>query len=67
MKITTASVLLALCITFGPGAATALLDIEPRLKRIRGYRHLPLLREAIRRELGLVAQEAEEPAGKEVA
>lgn len=33
--------------------ATALLDIEPRLRRIRGYRHLPLLREAIQRELGL--------------
>ena len=28
--------------------ATALLDIEPRLRRIRGHRHLPLLRQAMR-------------------
>ena len=33
--------------------AAALLDIEGRLRRIRGYRHLPRLREALRRELGL--------------
>ncbi len=33
--------------------ATALLDIEPRLNRIRGYRHLPQLRIAIQRELGI--------------
>lgn len=33
--------------------ATALIDIEPRLRRIRGYRHLPKLREALRRELGI--------------
>lgn len=31
--------------------ATALIDIEPRLRRIRGYRHLPKLREALRWEL----------------
>jgi len=31
--------------------ATALLDLEPRLRRIRNYRALPLLREAIRRQL----------------
>jgi putative transposase len=31
--------------------ATALLDIEPGLNRVRGYRHLPLLREALKREL----------------
>ena len=30
--------------------ASALLDIEPRLRRIKGYRHLPLLRDALRRE-----------------
>ena len=24
--------------------ATALLDIEPRLRRVKGYRHLPMLR-----------------------
>ena len=31
--------------------ATALLDIEPRLRRVRGYRHLPTLRDALKREL----------------
>ena len=31
--------------------ATALLDIEPRLRRVRGYRHLPALRAALKREL----------------
>ena len=33
--------------------ATALLDIEPRLRRIKGYRHLQKLQDAISRELGL--------------
>lgn len=33
--------------------ATALLDIEPRLRRVKGYRHLPQLRQALRRELEL--------------
>ena len=31
--------------------ATALLEIEPRLRKVRGYRHLPKLREALKREL----------------
>ncbi len=31
--------------------ATALVDIEPRLRKVVGYRHLPKLREALRREL----------------
>ena len=31
--------------------ATALLDIEPRLRKVKGYRHLPKLREALQREL----------------
>jgi len=31
--------------------AAALLDIEPRLRRVRGFRHLPKLREALLREL----------------
>lgn len=31
--------------------AAALLDIEPRLRRIRGYRSLPLLRSALQREI----------------
>ncbi len=33
--------------------ATALLDIEPRLRRVRGYRYLPMLRHAIQAELGI--------------
>jgi putative transposase len=33
--------------------ATALLDIEPRLRRVKGYRKLPLLLTAISRELGI--------------
>jgi transposase-like protein len=37
--------------------AASLLDIEPRLRRIRGYRHLPLLREAIQKALGIAAQQ----------
>ena len=32
--------------------ASALLDIEPRLRRIKGYRHLPVLRAALRSALG---------------
>ena len=31
--------------------AASLLDIEPRLRRIKGWRHLPKLREALRREM----------------
>ena len=31
--------------------ATALVDIEPRLRRVVGYRHLPKLRDALQREL----------------
>ena len=33
--------------------ATALIDIEPRLRKVIGYRHLPKLREALKRELKL--------------
>jgi transposase-like protein len=33
--------------------ATALVDIEPRLRKVMGYRHLPSLREALKRELKL--------------
>ena len=39
--------------------ATALLDIEPRLNRIQGCRHLPVLRAAIRSALGLRADSDE--------
>jgi putative transposase len=37
--------------------AAALLDIEPRLRRLLGYRHLPLLRAAIQEELGITQPE----------
>lgn len=36
--------------------ASALLDIEPGLNRIQGYKHLPKLREAIQKELGIKQQ-----------
>ena len=38
--------------------ATALLDLEPRLRRIRNYRALPLLREAIKRQMHGVKKSA---------
>lgn len=44
--------------------AAALIDIEPRLHRIKGYRHLPMLREALMRELKI---EKNPPAVEEVA
>jgi hypothetical protein len=31
--------------------ATSLLEIEPRLRELMGYRHLPKLRDALRREI----------------
>ena len=34
--------------------AAALIDIEPRLRRLLGYRHLPSLRAAIQKELGII-------------
>ena len=37
--------------------ASALLDIEPRLRRIRGHKHLPVLREAIQKELEIQDKE----------
>ncbi len=33
--------------------ATAWLDIEPRLRRVKGYRHLSKLREALQRDLNM--------------
>jgi putative transposase len=44
--------------------AAALIDIEPRLHRIKGYRHLSMLREALMRELKI---EKIPPAVEEVA
>jgi len=38
--------------------AAALFDIEPRLRRLLGYRHLPKLREAIQNELGISQPES---------
>ncbi|MBI2840155.1 MAG: hypothetical protein HYX75_17705 [Acidobacteria bacterium] len=35
--------------------ATALVEIEPRLRKVIGYRHLPKLREALKRELNIEA------------
>jgi len=37
--------------------ASALLDIEPRLRKLQGYRHLPLLRTAIQKDLGITCPE----------
>jgi hypothetical protein len=31
--------------------AASLSDIEPRLRRVKGYRHLPKLRDAMQRDL----------------
>ena len=36
--------------------ATALLDIEPRLRKVKGVNYLPLLRQAIQTELKLEPQ-----------
>ena len=30
-----------------------MLDIEPRLRRVKGYRHLPTLRHALQAKLGI--------------
>lgn len=38
--------------------ASALLEIEPRLRRIKGYRHLPALRNALKRQLHLMKEAA---------
>ncbi len=44
--------------------AAALLDIEPRLRKLMGYRHLPLLRKAIMKDLKInhITQESEQAA-----
>ncbi len=44
--------------------AAALLDIEPRLNKLIGYRHLPSLRKAIMKDLNLnhIIQESEQVA-----
>jgi hypothetical protein len=35
--------------------ASALLDIEPRLRRVMGHKHLPALRQALMQDLGRAA------------
>jgi transposase-like protein len=42
--------------------ASALLDIEPRLRKVMGHRHLPALREALMKELKLEAGETRKRA-----
>lgn len=36
--------------------AAALLDSQPRMRKVKGFRYLPLLRQALQRELGLNRQ-----------
>ena len=42
--------------------ATARLDIEPRLRKVRGYRHLSTLRDALKRELKIDTTTSKEKA-----
>ena len=42
--------------------ATALLDIEPRLRKVMGYRHLSTLRDALKRELKIDTTTSKEKA-----
>jgi len=44
--------------------ASAIIDIEPRMKKLLGYRHLPKLRDAIKRELNI---DADSKGGEKVA
>lgn len=39
--------------------ATALVDIEPRMRRVKGHRHLPKLRDALMRELKIETKTSE--------
>ncbi len=47
--------------------ATALVDIEPRLRKVVGYRHLPKLREALKRELKIETKTSTLSTTKKVA
>ena len=42
--------------------AAVLLEIEPRLRKIKGYCYLPMLRSAIKRELGFDSIQLKEAA-----
>ena len=44
--------------------ATALLDIVPRLRKVKNYRHLPKLREALKRELKIETNESKQTKKK---
>ena len=44
------------------GLATALLDIEPRLRKVMGYRPLSKLRDALKRELKIDTTTSKEEA-----
>ena len=44
--------------------ATALLDIEPRLRKVMGYRHLPTLRVALKAELKIDTTPSEKEAAQ---
>jgi hypothetical protein len=47
--------------------AAALLDIEPRLRKVKGYRYLPQLRIAIQREMARQGGKQEIPKVAEAA
>lgn len=47
--------------------ATALTDIEPRLRKVMGYRHLPKLRDALKRELKIGTKKSTASKKKKVA
>ncbi len=36
----------------------ALLEIEPKLRRVRGFRHLEMLREAVQKDFGITKRQA---------
>jgi transposase-like protein len=42
--------------------ATALLDVEPRLRRVKGHQHLPKLQAALRRVLNIKVDQVDEQA-----
>ncbi len=46
--------------------ATALLDIEPRLRKVMGYRHLPTLRAALKRELKIDTTTSKKKAAESI-
>ena len=44
--------------------ATALLDLEPRLRRIKSFRALPLLRDALKRQMPRTRSRRRKPVGR---